>query len=96
MGADAVDELERFYELKVYAGAEPDQISLEDAQIRRAMSTPSFFLVLVSGVERSDSRPRVRVITDPLAQLRMIETSSVDFQGVRDSRSLIYEFESSE
>jgi hypothetical protein len=30
VGADAVDALERFFELKVYAGAEPDRIMLED------------------------------------------------------------------
>lgn len=91
IGADAVDALERFFELKVYAGAEPDRITLEDAQIRRAMSTPDFFLVIVSGVESQDAAPRVRVIVDPLAQLEMTETSSVSFTGVRASQSLVYD-----
>jgi hypothetical protein len=91
VGADAVDALERFFELKVYAGAEPDRITLEDAQIRRAMSTPDFFLVIVSGVEGQDAAPRVRVIVDPLGQLEMTETSSVSFTGVRASQSLVYD-----
>jgi hypothetical protein len=91
VGADAVDALERFFELKVYAGAEPDRITLEDAQIRRAISTPNFFLVVVSGVEGESAAPKVRVIVDPLRQLKMTETSSVSFTGVRTSQSLLYE-----
>lgn len=91
VGADAVDSLERFFELKVYAGPEPDRITLEESQIRRAMSTSDFFLVVVSGVEGQNATPRVRVIVDPLAQLEMTETSSVSFTGVRASQSLLYE-----
>jgi hypothetical protein len=91
VGADAVDALERFFELKVYAGAEPDRITLEDAQIRRAMSTPNFFLVVVSGVEGQNAAPKVRIIVDPLRQLEMTETSAVSFTGVRASQSLLYE-----
>jgi hypothetical protein len=91
VGADAVDALERFFELKVYAGAEPDRITLEDAQIRRAMSTPNFFLVVVSGVEGQNAAPKVRIIVDPLRQLEMTETSSVSFTGVRASQSLLHE-----
>ncbi len=91
VGADAVDALERFFELKVYAGAEPDRITLEDAQIRRAMSTPDFFLIVVSGVEGQNAAPRIRVIVDPLGQLAMTETSSVSFTGVRTSQSLVYD-----
>lgn len=55
------------------------------------MSTPDFFLVVVSGVEGENALPRVRVIVDPLGQLAMTETSSVSFTGVRASQSLVYE-----
>lgn len=92
VGADAIDALERFFELKVYAGDEPDRITLEESQIRRALSTPEFFLVVVSGVESQRAAPRVRVIVDPLRQLTMTESSSVGFTGVRDSKSLVYDF----
>jgi hypothetical protein len=91
VGADAIDALERFYELKVFAGAEPDYVTLEDSQIRRAMSTPDFFLVVVSGVETSN--PSVRVIIQPLDQLTIAATSSVRFVGVRKSQSLVYDLE---
>jgi len=90
VGADAVDELSRFYELKVYAGAEPDEIVLEDSQIRRALSTENFFLVVVSGLEGSDARPQVRVIVNPVGQLRTLDRSKICFGGVRDSQSLVF------
>lgn len=92
VGADAIDSLDRFFELKVYAGDEPDRISLEKSQIRRALSTSDFFLVVVSGVEGQRATPRVRVIVEPLKQLAITETSSVSFTGVRESQSLIYDF----
>jgi hypothetical protein len=91
VGADAMDELRQFFELKVYAGAEPDQIRLEDSEIRRAMSTPDFFVVVVSNVEGADAKPKVRVIADPLTQLRMVESSEVRFSGIRASHSLVYD-----
>ena len=92
VGADAIDEMDRFYELKVYRQDEPDTIRLEESQIRRAMSTPDFFLVVVSGIEGADARPKVRVIIDPLHQLRMTEASSVSFTGVRSAEhSLVYD-----
>lgn len=94
VGADAVDSLSRFYELKVYRGEEPDQIRLQHSEISRAMSTRDFFLVIVSRLEGPMARPQVRVIIDPLSQLTMLEHSSVTFAGVRSSKhSLIYEFE---
>jgi hypothetical protein len=93
VGADAVDALDRFFELKVYAGAEPDRIVLEASQIRRAMSTPNFFLVVVSELEGENASPKVRVIIDPLSQLSISESSSVTFTGVRSSQSVVYRFE---
>ena len=95
VGADAIDELRQFFELKVYAGAEPDQIRLEDSEIRRAMSTSDFFVVVVSNVEGKDAKPKVRVIADPLTQLRMVESSEVRFSGIRTSHSLVYELATS-
>ncbi|MGN9920718.1 sacsin N-terminal ATP-binding-like domain-containing protein [Micromonospora palomenae] len=96
VGADAIDELRQFYELKVYSGAEPDHVVLENSQIRRAMSTRDFFLVVVSGLEGDEATPRVRVIVHPLAQLRMSETSRVMFHGIRQSHSLVYDLKPSD
>jgi len=92
VGADAVDTLNRFFELKVHLGDEPDAIHLEESQIRRALSTPDFFLVVVSNVEGANARPKVRIIVDPVHQLTMTQASSVTFMGVRSAEhSLVYE-----
>jgi len=90
VGADAVDGLRRFYELKVYAGSEPDEIVLEESEIRRALSTPDFFVVVVSALEGVRASPSVRVIVNPLGQLRMSERSQIRFAGVQQSQSLVF------
>jgi hypothetical protein len=94
VGADAIDSLDRFFELKVHLGDEPDTIHLEASQIRRAFSTPNFFLIVVSNVEGANARPKVRIIIDPVHQLTVTESSSVSYTGVRSAEhSLVYELE---
>lgn len=90
VGADAVDDLRRFYELKTFAGEELDTVTLEPAQIRLAMTEPDFFLVIVSNLEGKTARPKVRVIVDPLRQLVMKQTSKVQFSGITEADSLIF------
>jgi hypothetical protein len=91
VGADAFDEFRQFFELKAYAGREPDEIRLETSQIQRALTTPHFFIVVVSNLEESDERPRVRVIAEPLTQLHMVESSQICFNGVTSSVSLVFD-----
>jgi hypothetical protein len=92
VGADAVDALDRYFELKVHVGEEPDVIKLEESEIRRALSTPDFFLVVVSNVEGTDARPKVRIIVNPLHQLRLAQSGSASFAGVRSAKhSLVYD-----
>ena len=92
VSADAIDELGNFYELKVSAGAEPDQITLTDAEVHRALSTPDFFLIVVSGIEGIDARPTVRVFVDPLHQLQTATTGSITLSGVPKPGNLVYKF----
>lgn len=91
VGADAMDQLGRFYELKVYAGDEPNSITLTDSELQRAKSTPHFFLVVVSGVEGIDARPTMRIIPRPLDQLEQSVRGTMVLSGVREARrSLVY------
>ncbi len=92
VGADAVDKLNHFYELKVSAGAEPDFITMTAAEVKRARTTPGFFLVVISGIEGVDAQPMARVIVDPLSQLQPAEGGSITLSGVRNSTSLTYDF----
>jgi hypothetical protein len=93
VGADAVDSLDRsFYELKVYRQDEPDTIQLQESQIRRALATRNFFLVIVSNIEGANAHPKVRVIVEPLNQLPMTNASSVTLSGIRSAEySQIYD-----
>jgi hypothetical protein len=90
VGADAMDELRQFYELKVYAGAEPDEIRLTDSEVRRAITSPDFFLVVISGVEYGSAEPKVRIIAQPLKQLQKLDHRDMRLGGVRKARSLVY------
>ena len=92
VGADAIDELGRFYEIKVSAGSEPDQVTLTKAEVKRALTTPDFFLVVVSGVEGVYAQPKVRVIVNPLSQLQPTASGTITLSGVRNVTSLTYDF----
>lgn len=83
VGADAVDDHGRYYELKVHQGAIPDTVKLEDSQIQRAMTAPDdFFLVLVGNVEDGQGNPEVRIIHDPLHHLRVQPQGAVHLTGI--------------
>ena len=92
VGADAVDQLDNFYEYKVHAGAIPDVIRLEPSQIERARTTPNFFLVVIGNLQAGAGDPEVRIITSPLDQLALQPTTSVQFVGVLAAKALTYRF----
>lgn len=94
VGADAIDDLKNFFELKVYAGQIPETISLTNSEFRRAQETEQFFLVVVGNVEQSDKDPEVRIITDPLNHLSVLPQGSVNLGGIRDAKALRFTFES--
>ena len=89
---DPIDELQRSCELKVSAGAEPAQITMAGAEVRRARTTPDFFVVVISGIGGIDARPRVRVIVDPLSQLQLTESGSITLSGLHSATRLTYDF----
>jgi hypothetical protein len=92
VGADAVDELMGFLELKVYAGSEPDRITLTASEMKRAATDELFFLVVVANVEGPEAKPTVRFIVEPLRQLQVLETETIALTGVRTSHSLVFSF----
>jgi hypothetical protein len=92
VGADAVDQLDNFYEYKVHAGPIPDVIRLEPSQIERTRTTPNFFLVVIGNLQSGAGDPEVRIITNPLDQLVLRPTGSVQYSGVLAARALTYRF----
>jgi hypothetical protein len=91
VGADAVDALDRFYELKTTYGPEQDTVTLTAKECERAASGAEFFLVVVSGLA-ADSNPVLRLVPDPLHQLRIRPNGNVMLTGIKQSGSLIVEF----
>ncbi|MCG8971449.1 hypothetical protein [Streptomyces sp. CL12-4] len=76
LGADAVDELARFYELMTYGGAEPDTIQLTAAEFQRAIESDNFFFVVVSGLEAGAAPVTVRIILEPLKHLPFVRAAT--------------------
>ncbi|MFI0711391.1 sacsin N-terminal ATP-binding-like domain-containing protein [Streptomyces inhibens] len=91
VGADAVDKLDRFYELKTTYGPEQDTVTLTAKECERAASGAEFFLVVVSGLA-ADSNPVLRLVPDPLHQLGIRPNGNVMLTGIKQSGSLIVEF----
>jgi hypothetical protein len=93
VGADAIDDLKNFFELKVYAGPIPETISLTNSEFHRAQQTERFFLVVVGNVEQGGMDPEVRIIMDPLNHLSLLPQGSVNLGGIRNAKALRYTFE---
>ena len=94
VGADAVDELRQFFEIKMASGADfPNEVTLTASEYERARSNPDFFLAVVAGLEDKAGKLRVRFIFDPLGQLKLKIRNDVTLAGVRDAEALEHEFD---
>ena len=53
IGADSLDNLRRYFELKVHVGALPDEVRLEPSEMERAATArDDYFLAVVGGLEK--------------------------------------------
>ncbi|HEX6706092.1 MAG TPA: hypothetical protein VF169_15125 [Albitalea sp.] len=93
LGADAVDEESRFYELKVFSGGEPNTIHMTESEVLRAQSTDKFYLVIVSNLEGETAKPFIRIITDPLKQLKPAGSGGISLTNVKYAASLVFDYE---
>ncbi|MFE5511667.1 hypothetical protein ACFQ9J_13740 [Streptomyces sp. NPDC056529] len=97
LGADAMDEQDRFYEIKSTLSTEQDSVSLTLHEYERALTEKDFFLVIVSGLDRSTSTPpTVRIILDPLRHLTLRAAPDVLLTGIRSCPSIPIPFERNE
>lgn len=93
VGADALDELRQYFEIKMSSGsAIPDEISLTPNEVERARTEPDFFLAVVAGLEDGAGDLRVRFIFDPLGRLPLRLSGDLTLAGVRDAEALEYVF----
>ncbi|MGH3079628.1 MAG: sacsin N-terminal ATP-binding-like domain-containing protein [Gaiellaceae bacterium] len=82
VGADALDKLSRYFEIKSTYGPLPDEVTLTANEAERAfLEGDRFFLALVAGVEVG-YETIVKVIPNPLRNLKFKPTSSVTLGGI--------------
>lgn len=86
VGADAVDEDGRFYELKAHAGELPDSVGLEPSEFLRAQEQKNrFILAVVAGLEDGYAAT-VRLVADPLRRLRWEPDVDIQVHGLTKVR----------
>lgn len=85
LGADVVDDVGRFFEIKASYGPGADSISLTAHEAKRAqVAKPGeFFLAIVTGLEKG-YQTQVRIIPDPLEVLDWGEDGSLTLTGLRN------------
>lgn len=89
VGADALDTLRRFFELKASYGAMPDEVSLTANEVERAIREgKNYFLAVVAGLEEGYDTV-VRIIANPLANLTVKDSTSVTLAGLHSVKSAL-------
>jgi hypothetical protein len=93
VGADAIDGLRRFFELKVHAGQAPDEVALTESEVQRAAADDQFFLAVVSNVEEGRGIAEVRFYLDPLKTVGVRSSSALRIGPLSAAPSVGYSFE---
>jgi hypothetical protein len=87
IGADSIDNLKRFFELKVFAGDAPDEVRFEASEFERAVKArKDYFLAVVSGLEEGKDT-QIRIFADPVRTLPWRRTSRIKLGGIRSATS---------
>lgn len=87
VGADSIDNLKRFFELKVFAGDAPDEVRFEASEFERAVKArKDYFLAIVSGLEEGGDT-QIRIFADPVRTLPWRRTSQIRLGGIRSGAS---------
>lgn len=91
VGADSIDNLQRYFEMKAHLGPVPDEITLEPSEFQRAATVDgggAYFLAVVGGLEEG-TETVIRIFAHPLRTLRWKRTSTLRLAGVRTARALV-------
>ena len=89
VGADAIDKLRRFFEIKASYGELPDEIKLTGNEAERAFREGNkFYLAVVAGLEEG-YETIVKVFPNPLRKLGLKSNTSVTLTGIVRRKSAI-------
>ena len=87
IGADSIDNLQRFFELKVFAGDAPDEVRFEASEFERAVRAgKDYFLAVISGLEEGKDT-QIRIFADPVRTLTWRRSSRIKLGGIRSGSS---------
>jgi hypothetical protein len=82
VGADAVDQHGRYYELKAHVGEMPDTVGLQASEFRRAREQKErFVLAVVAGLEEA-YETQLRLVADPLMRLKWEPNVDIEVSGL--------------
>jgi hypothetical protein len=89
VGADALDKLRRYFEIKATYGPLPDEVTLTANEAERAFREGDrYHLAVVAGLEQGYETV-VRIIPNPLRNLPLRPSTSVTLAGIRGERRAI-------
>jgi hypothetical protein len=89
LGADSMDELRRYFELKAHLGDAPDEVRFEPSQFERAVREgKNYFLAVVSGLEEG-KETEISIFPDPVRNLHWSRTSTIKLGGIRSGASKV-------
>jgi hypothetical protein len=86
VGADSIDNLRRFFELKTAERDLPDHVRFEPSEFERAAKTQGgkYFLAIVAGLEEGWPT-RIRIIANPLDALQWRRHPALTLSGIRNA-----------
>lgn len=88
VGADAGDDLKRFFEIKAHGGEMPDTVKIEMSEVLRAQrSGKDFYLAVVSGLEEG-YQTVIKLFAKPLETLDWVQGTSFKLAGVKSKKAL--------
>lgn len=89
VGADSIDDLRRYFELKAHLGDAPDEVRFEASQFERAVREgKNYFLAVVSGLEEG-KETQISIFPDPVRNLQWRRTSTIKLGGIRSGASKV-------
>lgn len=85
VGADALDRLDRMFEIKSFATVMPDQVTLTANEFERALKDgKKYYLAVVAGLEEGHETV-VRIVADPVRALTVQRSTSVILGGINSA-----------
>jgi hypothetical protein len=88
VGADALDKLKRYFEIKAYYGRLPDEVSLTyDESVRAVREGEKSFLAVIAGLEVGYDTV-VKIFNNPLRTLEIKPNTTVILGGVTTRQTL--------